>query len=111
MPLEELLALYGYREMQESESPIEDDAEQSETMEEEQESESDPPEEPSSKLCDLYDTIPGIEQDASRLLRSVSRVSEEEEEDYDYSPDEDEWRKVNKVALKFVILCLFTLIF
>lgn len=28
---------------------------------------------------------------------AVSRVSEEEEEDYDYSPDEDEWRKVNKV--------------
>lgn len=31
------------------------------------------------------------------LVSAVSRVSEEEEEDYDYSPDEDEWRKVNKV--------------
>lgn len=30
---------------------------------------------------------------------AVSRVSEEEEEDYDYSPDEDDWRKVNKVIL------------
>lgn len=27
----------------------------------------------------------------------MSRVSEEEEEDYDYSPDEEDWRKVNKV--------------
>lgn len=35
----------------------------------------------------------------------MSRVSEEEEEDYDYSPDEDEWRKVNKV-ISFVSFLL-----
>lgn len=67
MPLEELLALYGYGgENQENESPVEDDLEQ-ETMEE-QESETDPPDQP-SKLRTLYDPIPENEQDASRLLR------------------------------------------
>lgn len=30
------------------------------------------------------------------FFAAVSRVhSDEEEEDYDYSPDEDEWKKVN----------------
>lgn len=68
MPLDELLALYGYRgENQENESPIEDDQEQSEVMDE-QESETDPPEQP-SKLRTLYDPIPETDQDASRLLR------------------------------------------
>lgn len=67
MPLEELLALYGYSgENQENESPVEDDLEQ-EAMEE-QESETDPPDQP-SKLRTLYDPIPENDQDASRLLR------------------------------------------
>lgn len=67
MPLEELLALYGYRgENQENESPIEDQ-DPSEPMED-QESEPDPPG-PTSKLKDLYDTIPDNDQEASRLLR------------------------------------------
>ncbi|GJQ68224.1 hypothetical protein Trydic_g10762 [Trypoxylus dichotomus] len=92
MPLEELLALYYQGENQENESPV-----QSEMLEE-QGSESDPPEQ-SSKLSQLYGTIPENDQDASRSLRSGSRVSEEEEEDYDYSPDEDEWRKVNKTIM------------
>ncbi|XP_068916407.1 mesoderm induction early response protein 1-like isoform X4 [Tenebrio molitor] len=98
MPLEELLALYGYRgENQENESPVDEDPDPSEPMEE-QESETDPPDQP-SKLRALYENIPENDQDAARLLRSVSRVSEEEEEDYDYSPDEDEWRKVNKTIM------------
>ncbi|XP_970158.2 mesoderm induction early response protein 1 isoform X2 [Tribolium castaneum] len=97
MPLEELLALYGYRgENQENESPVEEDPDPSEPMEE-QESETDPPDQP-SKLRALYENIPENDQDAARLLRSVSRVSEEEEEDYDYSPDEDEWRKTIMVG-------------
>ncbi|CAH1965023.1 unnamed protein product [Acanthoscelides obtectus] len=100
MPLEELLALYGYQgENQENESPEEEGNEEAESTEMsetvERESEPSPQEEP-SKLHILYGPIPDNDQDASRLLRSVSRVSEEEEEDYDYSPDEDEWRKVNK---------------
>ncbi|CAG9855090.1 unnamed protein product [Phyllotreta striolata] len=107
MPLEELLALYGYRgENQENESPEEEKEEEepqqhspemSEPIEE-QESEPSPPEEP-SKLSALYEPMPETDQDESRLLRSVSRVSEEEEEDYDYSPDEEDWRKVNKTIM------------
>ncbi|KAF5300383.1 hypothetical protein FQR65_LT01004 [Abscondita terminalis] len=97
MPLEELLALYGYREMQETDSPLEEDPEPPEPMEE-QESEPDTQEQ-TSKLRALYENMPDNDPDASRLLRSVSRVSEEEEEDYDYSPDEDEWRKVNKTIM------------
>lgn len=104
MPLEELLALYGYRgENQENESPVEDDQEQSETGMEEQESEPDPPINP-SKLRALYEPIPDSDQDASRLLRcksAISRISEEEEEDYDYSPDEDEWRKTIMVGADY----------
>lgn len=72
MPLEELLALYGYREMQENESPIEEDQEQSEPMDE-QESEPDPPEQ-SSKLRVLYDNMPDTDPDASRLLRCIVHV-------------------------------------
>lgn len=33
----------------------------------------------------------------SFLCIADSRISEEEE-DYDYSPDEDEWKKINKVG-------------
>lgn len=64
MPLEELLALYYQGENQENESPV-----QSEMLEE-QGSESDPPEQ-SSKLSQLYGTIPENDQDASRLLRCM----------------------------------------
>ncbi|XP_031338695.1 mesoderm induction early response protein 1 isoform X2 [Photinus pyralis] len=97
MPLEELLALYRYREMQENDSPIDEDTEEPSEAMEEQESELDAQEQ-TSKLRALYDTIPDNDPDASRLLR-FSRVSEEEDEDYDYSPDEDEWRKVNKTIM------------
>lgn len=68
MPLPELLALYGYRDdHQKSESPIDDDVDASEPMDE-QESEPDPPDQP-SQLQTLYDPIPESDQDASRLLR------------------------------------------
>uniref|UniRef100_A0A6P7GSL2 Mesoderm induction early response protein 1-like n=1 Tax=Diabrotica virgifera virgifera TaxID=50390 RepID=A0A6P7GSL2_DIAVI len=124
MPLEQLLALYGFQgENQENEDPeqrpeadqpVEGDqpTEDDQPVEEEEEQEveenssqmSEPAEEldsvPSppepSKLCVLYEPMPD-DQDDPRLLRSVSsRVSEEEDEDYDYSPDEEDWRKVNK---------------
>ncbi|XP_065165683.1 mesoderm induction early response protein 1 isoform X1 [Atheta coriaria] len=122
MPLEELLALYGYHNdnNQETEMTVDDENENDgekeneheaeaendveEPMDEEQleqeeaECEPEPVEQPSN-LHALYEPIPESDQDASRLLRSVSRVSEEEEEDYDYSPDEDEWRKVNKTIM------------
>ncbi|XP_072402415.1 mesoderm induction early response protein 1-like isoform X6 [Diabrotica undecimpunctata] len=108
MPLEQLLALYGYQgENQENEDPDqkpEEDQEEEQEVEEtspemsesieEQDSVPSPPE--PSKLSVLYEPI-ADDQDESRLLRSVSsRVSEEEDEDYDYSPDEEDWRKVNK---------------
>lgn len=96
MPLEELLALYRYREMQENDSPIDEETEEISEAMEEQESELDAQEE-TSKLTALYDTIPDSDPDASRLLR-FSRISEEEDEDYDYSPDEDEWRKTIMVG-------------
>lgn len=68
MPLEELLAMYGYHgENQENESPVED-VDNSETVNEE-ESEPEPPEQP-SKLRALYENLePENDQDASRLLR------------------------------------------
>ncbi|XP_050497349.1 mesoderm induction early response protein 1-like isoform X3 [Diabrotica virgifera virgifera] len=127
MPLEQLLALYGFQgENQENEDPeqrpeadqpVEGDqpTEDDQPVEEEEEQEveenssqmSEPAEEldsvPSppepSKLCVLYEPMPD-DQDDPRLLRSVSsRVSEEEDEDYDYSPDEEDWRKVNKTIM------------
>ncbi|XP_072402411.1 mesoderm induction early response protein 1-like isoform X3 [Diabrotica undecimpunctata] len=111
MPLEQLLALYGYQgENQENEDPDqkpEEDQEEEQEVEEtspemsesieEQDSVPSPPE--PSKLSVLYEPI-ADDQDESRLLRSVSsRVSEEEDEDYDYSPDEEDWRKVNKTIM------------
>ncbi|XP_072402412.1 mesoderm induction early response protein 1-like isoform X4 [Diabrotica undecimpunctata] len=110
MPLEQLLALYGYQgENQENEDPDqkpEEDQEEEQEVEEtspemsesieEQDSVPSPPE--PSKLSVLYEPI-ADDQDESRLLRSVSsRVSEEEDEDYDYSPDEEDWRKTIMVG-------------
>lgn len=44
----------------------------------------------------------GIGSGSSRLLRSVSRPqSEEEEDDCDYSPDEEEWKKTIMVGSDF----------
>ncbi|XP_071861458.1 mesoderm induction early response protein 1 isoform X2 [Bombus fervidus] len=44
----------------------------------------------------------GIGSGTSRLLRSVSRPqSEEEEDDCDYSPDEEEWKKTIMVGINY----------
>ncbi|KAL3276347.1 hypothetical protein HHI36_011730 [Cryptolaemus montrouzieri] len=94
MPIEELLALYGYRgEQQEDTSVLKEEMELS--KENESETEQTEP----SKLGEIYKSIPEMNQDASRLLRSVSRVGEEEEEDYDYSPDDEDWHKTNKTIM------------
>lgn len=70
MPLPELLALYGFRTSgQKTESSIDDDADRSEPMEEQESSETDPPDQP-SQLQTLYDSLPEGDHDASRLLRS-----------------------------------------
>lgn len=65
MPLDELLTLYGYRDL--PENGTDEDTEQAEPMDE-QESETDPPDQ-ESKLSDLYENMPENDQDASRLLR------------------------------------------
>ncbi|XP_044756429.1 mesoderm induction early response protein 1 [Coccinella septempunctata] len=94
MPIDELLALYGYRGDQQEESSIsKDDLELSKDYESEADQHQ------PSKLEEIYKTIPDMNQDASRLLRSVSRVGEEEDEDYDYSPDEEDWHKTNKTIM------------
>lgn len=70
MPLDELLAMYYGGENNESESTTEEDVEQQSenAAAEEDESEPDPPEQP-SQLRSLYEPMPEIDQDASRLLR------------------------------------------
>lgn len=69
MPLPELLALYGFRtSTQKPDDSVDDDVEQSEPMEEPESSEPDPPDQP-SQLQSLYDSLPGGDNDASRLLR------------------------------------------
>lgn len=97
MPLEELLALYGYgnkteetAENEEVEPPVEEPEEEPEV-----------PEPEPSQLQVLYEPIAENEQeqDASRLLRSVSRFSEEEEEDYDYLPSESDYRNKSKAIM------------
>lgn len=69
MPLPELLALYGFRAgSQKTETSIDDDADRSEPMEEQESSETDPPDQ-GSQLQTLYDALQDGDQDASRLLR------------------------------------------
>ncbi|XP_067005145.1 mesoderm induction early response protein 1 [Anabrus simplex] len=86
MPLEELLAMYGYGDPQSSSS--EDEKE----------------EEPQSELQELYVNMPEKSaeenQGSSRLLRLSRPQSEEEEDlDYEYSPvEEDDWRKTIMVG-------------
>lgn len=118
MPLNELLAMYGYNENDNSGSdellsnpetfedkhetdPLQTDDQIDPLVEESNETET--TEEP-SELIKLYTDIPSsdVVQDTggtSRLLRSVSRPqSEEEEDDCDYSPDEEEWKKTIMVG-------------
>ncbi|XP_060537004.1 mesoderm induction early response protein 1 [Cylas formicarius] len=101
MPLEELLALYGYstKEKEGSSDEEEETGQNSSELMEDEESEPLPPEQ-QSKLSALYEPIVDNDNEASsRLLRSVSRISEEEDDDYDYSPDEDEVRKMKKTIM------------
>ncbi|KAJ8730588.1 hypothetical protein PYW08_002001 [Mythimna loreyi] len=85
MPLEELLALYGYdRSM---DKPVPEQA--PEVVPEEIEK-------PESALQQLYSETTSPE--ATRCLRSGSRPPSEEEDDYDYSPDEDDWKKTIMVG-------------
>ncbi|KAL0269283.1 UNVERIFIED_CONTAM: hypothetical protein PYX00_007075 [Menopon gallinae] len=120
MPLSELLAMYGYNENENSNSedlvsnpetcsdndvrdPLQSDG-QGDVMCIEETHETDPVEEEPSELVKLYSDIPGSDPiddtgGTSRLLRSVSRPqSEEEEDDCDYSPDEEEWKKTIMVG-------------
>ncbi|CAG4985705.1 unnamed protein product [Parnassius apollo] len=85
MPLEELLALYGYNRSMEK--PIAEQA--PEVMQEENQK-------PESALQQLYSETASPE--ATRCLRSGSRPPSEEEDDCDYSPDEDDWKKTIMVG-------------
>ncbi|XP_022207894.1 mesoderm induction early response protein 1 isoform X2 [Nilaparvata lugens] len=115
MPLEELLALYGYADsnssshssnqeepMEASEAPEQSKIvlkkeyeEEPEEVKEEEEEEEEEEAEP-SKLSQLYEDIPPTP--TAHPLRLSRPQSEEEEEDYDYSPDEDEWKKTIMVG-------------
>nr|XP_026483636.1 mesoderm induction early response protein 1 isoform X1 [Vanessa tameamea] len=85
MPLEELLALYGYNRNMDKpipEQPPELVPEENEKTE--------------SALQQLYSD--NTSPEATRCLRSGSRPPSEEEDDYDYSPDEDDWKKTIMVG-------------
>lgn len=85
MPIEELLALYGYDK---TKKPPKTTPEQV-PMETEVEK-------PGSALQQLY--TDSTNPEATRCLRSDSRPPSEEEEDGDYSPDEDDWKKTIMVG-------------
>ncbi|CAH1646478.1 unnamed protein product [Spodoptera littoralis] len=87
MPLEELLALYGYDKTMDNKQPTPEQA--PEVVPEEIEK-------PESALQQLYSETTSPE--ATRCLRSGSRPPSEEEDDYDYSPDEDDWKKTIMVG-------------
>ncbi|KAK9880243.1 hypothetical protein WA026_010118 [Henosepilachna vigintioctopunctata] len=93
MPIEELLALYGYG----SEQPEEGENILKDEMALTKDHDSTAPSK-TSKLGEIYKSIPEINQDASRLLRSVSRVGEEED-DFDYTPDDEDLHKTNKTIM------------
>lgn len=89
MPIEELLALYGYDRSGEKPPPPEPVP-----LVQNGEPEKPPP---ASALQQLY-TETAATPEATRCLRSGSRPPSEEEEDYDYSPDEDDWKKTIMVG-------------
>lgn len=109
MPLEELLAMYGYgdpsaenlqsssSEMSNQEMALENDDIGRDMLDEECDEKSG-----QTDLQQLYINMPEKEAEenagTSRLLRLSRPQSEEEEEDYDYSPDEEEWRKTIMVG-------------
>ncbi|XP_066157986.1 mesoderm induction early response protein 1-like [Euwallacea fornicatus] len=100
MPLEELLALYGYNKTKSKESASESEEEEDKEvpMEEEeicetvveQENCSNPPRQ--SKLTLLYEPM-SEDVDNSKNLASVSKISEDEEEELDSNADEDDYQK------------------
>lgn len=108
MPLEELLAMYGYgdpsaeniqsssSEMSNQEMALENDIGR-DMLEEDCDEKS-----RQTDLQQLYINLPEKETEenagTSRLLRLSRPQSEEDEEDYDYSPDEEEWRKTIMVG-------------
>lgn len=87
MPLEELLALYGYDRNMDKPAP---EPPVPEVVPEENEK-------PESALQQLY-TTDNASPEATRCLRSGSRPPSEEEDDYDYSPDEEDWKKTIMVG-------------
>lgn len=105
MPLSELLAMYGYGDQDNSgseeadEESIVNEPEAKDTTADDVEAEE--VEEP-SQLAQLYPEIPTANDSGggtSRYLRSGSRPqSEEEEDDCDYSPDEEDWKKTIMVG-------------
>lgn len=88
MPLDELLALYGYDRNNVKPAPVPEPApiQNGETPEKME----------SSALQQLYPET--ASPDATRYLRSGSKPPSEEEEDGDYSPDEDDWKKTIMVG-------------
>ncbi|XP_059469377.1 mesoderm induction early response protein 1-like isoform X2 [Neocloeon triangulifer] len=110
MPLEQLMAMYGYAGGGEppAESSEEEEEEENEGNEEEAENGDNVEEEPSdsdnqgknySELQKLY------EDEASTTKAGTSKGpnsgDEEDEEDYDYSPEEDEWKKTIMVGSEY----------
>lgn len=85
MPLDELLALYGYDRGNEKPTPEPVPVQNGEPVKVE-----------TSALQQLYSE--SVTTEATRCLRSGSRPPSEEEDDYDYSPDEDDWKKTIMVG-------------
>lgn len=117
MPLEDLLALYGYSNpsgdnsnsnCSEDISAFQEDMDVKENVketerdvcvEEEDEGDDDDEKPEPSELRQLYNDLPQEDiAPTSRSLRLSRPQSEEEEEDYDYSPDEEEWKKTIMVG-------------
>ncbi|ENN74347.1 hypothetical protein YQE_09317, partial [Dendroctonus ponderosae] len=99
MPLEELLALYGYNTKdKESSSESEEEDEEQVPNEQEQicepivEKERSPTPPRQSKLSLLYEPIVEDADDAKNLT-TVSKISEDEEEDMESNPEEDDYQK------------------
>lgn len=66
----------------------------------EEEEEEDGESKEASQLCKLYPETYGNSGD-KRLLRTISRQQSDEEDDGDYSPDEDEFKKTIMVGSEF----------
>lgn len=90
MPLEELLALYGYDRNMDKSAPAPEHAPAPDVVPEEMEK-------PDGSLQQLY--TENVNPEATRCLRSGSRPPSEEDNEYDdLSPDEDDWKKTIMVG-------------